>query len=375
MQRSASDTIPIFYNRNGFVQLNAFLDKTSFSTLFVLIDQHTQIFCLPTLKEELKFSFYMIPIRAGEKQKNLKTSQYIWEALSELGADRDSILINLGGGVITDMGGFAAATFKRGMRFINIPTTLLGMVDAAIGGKTGVDFKGLKNQIGVFKNAIATLIDVNFLDTLSKREMASGLAEVMKYGIISSPTIWETIVNQDPEEQQLSAKLIKESVAIKSAIVEEDPTEKGIRKTLNFGHTLGHAVETHYLSKPKKEQLLHGEAIAMGMVLALHLSYQTQDFPLEKAKEISIQILKFYQKDFKTTFKNVVKKISTLPKLIGGDYYDVLDLLRHDKKNRNGEVNFILLQDIQQPVIDCQVTEDEIGLAVNFYNDMNMGFI
>jgi len=372
MQNSSFDTAPIFYNRNGFKQLNRFIKNTSYSNLFVLIDQHTQIFCLPTLKEELEFPFYMIPIKAGEKYKNLNTSQYIWEALSELGADRDSILINLGGGVITDMGGFAAATFKRGMRFINIPTTLLGMVDAAIGGKTGVDFKGLKNQIGVFQNSIATLIDINFLDTLPKRELASGLAEVMKYGLISNPKVWEAIVELDSDDLQIPSFLIKESVAIKSAIVEEDPKEKGIRKTLNFGHTLGHAIETYYLSKPKKQQLLHGEAIAMGMVLALHLSYQTQGLSLEKVNQFSIQILKFYSKEVKIMTK--IRNKSTLPQIDHDNYYDIIELLKHDKKNHNGQVNFVLLSGEQIPKLDCHISIDEIAMATSYYNDANMGF-
>ncbi len=352
MSNSTEISTPIFYKNDGFNQLNKFLKKTNYSSLFVLIDENTQLFCLPTLKKQLVLPFTFIPIRAGEKHKNLKTCQILWDELARLGADRNSILINLGGGVITDMGGFVAATFKRGMRFINIPTTLLGMVDAAIGGKTGIDFQHLKNQIGLFAKAEMTLIYPNFLDTLAPRELHSGLAEVIKYGLIDTNTIWEYIKSLDTNSISIDENIIKKSAQLKEQIVKQDPTEKGIRKTLNFGHTLGHAIETHFMSKPKKQQLLHGEAVAIGMILAVSLSSQTQGFPT--ANEIAKIITSIYPKVTFTT----------------EDYPIIFDLLKHDKKNVNGQLNFVLLQAIGKPVINCQVTENEIMKAFTFYNSL-----
>ena len=354
MSNSSEISTPIYYKNNGFNQLNKFLKKTNYSSLFVLIDENTQLFCLPTLKEELDFPFTFIPIRAGEKHKNLKTCQILWDELARLGADRNSILINLGGGVITDMGGFVAATFKRGMRFINIPTTLLGMVDAAIGGKTGIDFQHLKNQIGLFANAEMTLIYPDFLDTLAPRELRSGLAEVIKYGLIDTNTIWKYIKSLDTTSLIINENIIKKSAQLKEQIVKQDPTEKGIRKTLNFGHTLGHAIETHFMSKPKKQQLLHGEAVAIGMILAISLSSQTQGFSAINTNEIAKVIASIYPK---ATFT-------------AEEYPVILDLMKHDKKSVNGQINFVLLQAIGKPVLNCQVTENEIMKAFAFYNSL-----
>ena len=354
MSNNTEISTPIYYQNDGFNQLNKFLKKTNYSTLFVLIDENTQLFCLPTLKDQLDFPFTFIPIRAGEKHKNLKTCQILWDELARYGADRNSILINLGGGVITDMGGFVAATFKRGMRFINIPTTLLGMVDAAIGGKTGIDFQHLKNQIGLFTNAELTLIYSNFLDTLAPRELRSGLAEIIKYGLIDTNTIWKYIKNLDTTSFNIDGNIIEKSAQLKEQIVRQDPTEKGIRKTLNFGHTLGHAIETHFMSKPKKQQLLHGEAVAIGIILAISLSTQTQGFPTAKTNEITKVITSIYPK---ITFTEQ-------------DYPIILSLLKHDKKNVNGQINFVLLQAIGKPVLNCQVSKDEIMKSFEFYNSL-----
>lgn len=229
------------------------------------------------------------------------------------------------------------------------------MVDAAIGGKTGIDFNGLKNQIGLFSNPEMILIAPKFLKTLPKRELFSGLAEVIKYGLTDDPSIWETVKNIDLENFTISADLIKKSIQIKERIVKQDPTEKGLRKTLNFGHTLGHAIETHFFSKPTKEQLLHGEAIGVGMILAAHLSFQTQGFQVELVAEIKTQIKRIYK-------SSIPRKLSLK------DYKPIMDLLKHDKKNNQGTTNFILLSAIGKPILDCQVTESEILLAFEYYN-------
>jgi len=357
-------TTPVLYNNEGFKLLNEFLNKTNYSKLFVLVDKNTKIFCLPLLDKYLKHPFDLIEIRNGESYKNLKTTQHIWEKLTTQGADRQSILINLGGGVVTDIGGFAAATFKRGIRFINIPTTVLGMVDAAIGGKTGVDFNGLKNQVGVFHNAIALLINTEFLKTLEQRELASGLAEIIKYGFIDNPKLFEEINKINPETIEIKSQIIKESATIKQKIVAQDPNEQNIRKTLNFGHTLGHAIETHFLSNPLEEQLLHGEAVAIGMIMALHLSYQTQKLSLNEVNKFSKLILRFYLKKKQNTHQNT----SGLPQIDSTDIDFIRELLKHDKKNHNGQINFILLETIGEAKINCQVSNDEIIKAITFYN-------
>ena len=345
----------IHHQKQAFEKLAFFLDSEAITKVFILVDENTKEYCLPIFNKEYQLPYTLIQIISGEINKNLDTCKNIWQKLTDCGADRNSLLINLGGGVISDMGGFTAATYKRGIRFINIPTTLLGMVDAAIGGKTGIDFNGLKNQIGLFSNPEIILIVPKFLKTLPKRELFSGLAEVIKYGLTDDPSIWETVKKIDIENFTFSTDLIKKSIQIKERIVKQDPTEKGLRKTLNFGHTLGHAIETHFFSKPTKEQLLHGEAIAIGMILAVHLSFQTQGFPLELVADITTHIKRIYKSSIPT-------------KLSSKDYKPILDLLKHDKKNNKGATNFILLSSIGKPILDCQVMESEILRAFEYYN-------
>jgi len=355
MEKYKSNSIHLSRNNECFKSLNSYLEQDSKAKIFVLIDENTKQFCLPILNKYLNHEVTPIQIPSGEVYKNLETCQLLWQNLIDKGADRYSILLNLGGGVITDMGGFVAATYKRGIRFINIPTSLLAMVDAAIGGKTGVDFKHLKNQIGIFVPPEMTLIYPEFLKTLVSREMRSGLAEVIKYGLIDNASIWEYIQKMDANSFEIDPSIIQESVAIKEKIVEQDPTEKGIRKSLNFGHTLGHAIETYFLSKTKSEKLLHGEAIAAGMILAASLSSQTIDFPEEKTREIAMVIRKLYAK---VSFTNT-------------DIKAILDLLQHDKKNINGQLNFVLLKAIGKPVLDCHVRKQDIRKAFDFYESFD----
>jgi len=346
-----SNKVHFIENTTDFEPINTFLSNNSSASIFVIIDENTQKYCLPILQKVLRSNIITLQIASGEINKNLDTCQLLWQKLLDLGADRNTILINLGGGVLTDLGGFVAATYKRGIRFINIPTTLLAMVDAAIGGKTGIDFNQLKNQIGVFANPEMTLIYPTFLKTLAPREIRAGLAEVIKYGLIADTAIWEYIQKMDTNSYDIDPTIIKKSIQIKENIVAKDPTEKGVRKILNFGHTLGHAIETHLLSKPKAEQLLHGEAVAIGMILAAQLSSQTQNFPIEKRNEVTILIKRLYP------------NISISNK----DITAILDLLKYDKKNTNGQVNFVLLQTIGKPVLDCQVSTSQIIEAFDFY--------
>lgn len=354
MEKSYSNKIHYSRNSEDFSYLDSYLKKETKARVFVLVDENTKKYCLPILQKNLNHKLTPIQIHSGETHKNLDTCQFLWQELIDKACDRNSILLNLGGGVITDMGGFVAATFKRGIRFINIPTTILGMVDASIGGKTGVDFMHLKNQIGLFANPEMTLINPIFLQTLAPRETRSGLGEVIKYGLIKDSSIWEYIKTKDTDSFGIEPSIIKKSIAIKEKIVSEDPTEKGIRQTLNFGHTLGHAIETHFLSKPKSEQLLHGEAIAIGMILAAHLSTQSNNFPLAKTMEIAKII------------NSLFPKVSIKP----NDISAILNFLQHDKKNTNGQVNFVLLKQIGKPVLDCQVSENHILKAFEFYNSL-----
>ena len=267
-------------------------------------------------------------------------------------ADKKSVMINIGGGVITDLGGFAACTFKRGMAYINIPTTLLSMVDASVGGKTGVDLGHLKNQIGVISNPDLVLIDTQFLDTLPKNQMRSGLAEMLKHGLITGEGYWNKFQDLSKHSLDDLDNLIYESVIIKRNVVEEDPLEHGLRKTLNFGHTLGHAIESYFLSSPNKTALLHGEAIIIGMILATYISTELVGFPKESRDSIKTLFLSYYDK--------VIIEES--------DYPAIIELLKYDKKNNHGNINFVLLEAIGTCKMDCLVDNKIIIKAFEFYN-------
>ncbi|HSM63293.1 MAG TPA: 3-dehydroquinate synthase family protein, partial [Gillisia sp.] len=289
---SHSNQAPVFYSENAYLELNNFLDRSNHSAIFILVDTNTHNHCLSPFLEKLETTktIEVIEMDAGEEFKHIETCTGIWNALSELGADRKGLMINLGGGVVTDLGGFVAATFKRGIDYINLPSSLLSMVYASVGGKTGVDLGNLKNQIGVITQPEMVLIDSQYLSTLSAVEMRSGLAEILKHGLIASREYWEKATELQKLTLEDLEELISESIEIKTRIVEQDPTEQNIRKTLNFGHTLGHAIESYYLSHPKKEKLLHGEAIAIGMIMALYISTKTSSFPEEKLKEVTKKI-------------------------------------------------------------------------------------
>ncbi|MDT0641715.1 3-dehydroquinate synthase [Zunongwangia sp. F363] len=343
----------VYYSNEAYHKVNSYLSYNKPSKVFVLVDSNTHENCAARFLSRIgqASDFEIIEIPAGEEHKNLETCEGVWNVLSELGADRKSLLINVGGGVVTDLGGFVACTFKRGIAYINVPTTLLSMVDASVGGKTGVDLGNLKNQIGVISNPEMVLIDSSYLETLPKNEMRSGLAEVLKHGLIKDEAYWEKVSDLATLDLSDLDEIIKRSVEIKSEVVTKDPYEKNIRKTLNYGHTLGHAIESFFLTHSSKPKLLHGEAVAAGMVLATFISQKLKDFPVEKLNRISSKIFDIYGKiEFD---KNDLEKI--------------IDLMKFDKKNEHGKINFVLLKDIGEPEIDCLVPNEIIYEAFEFY--------
>ena len=343
----------IHFNNTCYTSLNQHIEDNNFSKIFILVDENTHLHCLPKLLEKLETdkTIEIIEIESGEINKTIETCVGVWNALSELDADRKSLMINIGGGVITDLGGFVACTFKRGIAYINIPTTLLSMVDASVGGKTGVDLGHLKNQIGVISNPDLVLIDTPYLDTLPQDQMRSGLAEMLKHGLITGEGYWNKFQDLSKLSLDNLDELIYESVIIKRDVVTEDPFEDGLRKTLNFGHTLGHAIESYYLSNPNKTTLLHGEAIIIGMILASYMSTELVGFPKETTDSIKKLFLSYYDKV--TIEKN--------------DYPAIIELLKYDKKNNHGNINFVLLESIGTCKIDCLVDNKLIIEAFEFY--------
>ncbi len=344
----------IHFNAKSYKKLNDYVKNGKFSTVFILVDINTHEYCLPNFLSNVEFdnTIEIIEIEAGEEFKTIDTCTSVWKALSELDADRKSLIINLGGGVVTDLGGFVSCTYKRGIKFINVPTTLLSMVDASIGGKTGVDLDHLKNQIGVISNPIMVLIDTSYLNTLPNNQMRSGLAEMLKHGLIKDKDYWDKFKNLSLLDFNDLDYLIYESVIIKKDIVEEDPFENNIRKSLNFGHTLGHAIESYFLSSNTKATLLHGEAIAIGMILEIYISQKLCGFP----------------EDLCLNVKQHIKKVFGHVEISSTDYKPIIELLKYDKKNEYGNINFLLLERIGTPKINCQVEEDLILEAFKFYN-------
>ena len=331
--------------------LNSLLGE-DYSMRMVIVDENTEKFCLPVLLEKTNHIFYPIVIPAGEEYKNISTAQYIWAEMLRLGADRHSICINLGGGVIGDMGGWTAASFMRGMEFIQLPTTLLSMVDASVGGKLGIDFHGIKNIIGLIKDPKAVFIFTEFLGSLSYELMRSGFAEVIKHGLIKDTSYWNTIKNINLNECKNWDDLVRKSVMIKKEVTEADPYERGLRKILNFGHTIGHAIES--LSFNHEIPLLHGEAIAIGMIIEAHISLQNNLISHNELEEITEFITGIY---------------GIMPAYIP-DLEQALPLMRKDKKNKGGQIRFSLLKHIGECLFDQVVGEKQIKTALQYYKSL-----
>ena len=329
--------------------LSSFLSHNAYSRVAILVDEKTNKHCLPLLAEALPKNFLKIQIKSGEHHKNIQTCEQIWFALTRANFDRHSLLINLGGGVIGDMGGFCASTYKRGIDFIQIPTTLLSQVDASVGGKLGIDFHGFKNHIGVFQLPKTVLVDPTFIKTLPEKEKKSGFAEIIKHCLIRDSEKWNEIKTLDWEENNF-ADLIQHSIEIKKAVVEEDPKEKGLRKILNFGHTLGHAVESFLLEKGKRK-ILHGEAIAVGMITEAYLSAKRGLISAAEMEEIELYLFQTYGKI----------------DLSNEELEEIVTLTLQDKKNKGNEVLFSLLAGIGDCGYDIPVSKKEMKEALAFY--------
>lgn len=341
-------TETIHIGKDALQQLPELLKNRAFSKVVVLLDDNTLHHCYPQLKPFLP-EHSLIQIQSGEEHKTLQTCEHIWQRMTELNLDRWTVLVNLGGGVIGDMGGFCAAVFKRGIFFVQVPTTLLAQVDASVGGKTGIDFHGLKNHIGVYQEPQAVFIDPRFLQTLPQRQVKSGYAEIIKHWLIADAQAFQEqrhigLFTEDWED------LIRHSVAIKSEVVTADPLEGGYRKVLNFGHTVGHAVETYLMQKPGRE-LLHGEAIAVGMLCEAYLSVRKKLLTQEALDKIETFLVSVYE------------KVSIAEE----DINKIAELALQDKKNTRSTINCTLLNGIGRAVYDQPVTLQDIHESLRYY--------
>ncbi|MCY0968386.1 3-dehydroquinate synthase [Chryseobacterium wangxinyae] len=339
----------------NFSQLNDFLTENSFSKIFILVDENTHEYCLPVLLGNLEtdVSFEILEIEPGEDMKNIQTVNQLWEILTEMKADRKALIINLGGGVITDMGGFVASTYKRGIQFINVPTTLLSMCDASIGGKTGIDLLHYKNMVGTFSFPEQIFVFPQFLETLPYKELVSGFAEMLKHGLIADKTHWDNLIQIQKLDVPGIIPHIEISMNIKQDVVEKDFHEKNIRKTLNFGHTIGHAIES--LCLEKESPILHGEAVALGMICETHLSQLEGLISKEDADVIIENIQKYYSFIDLSDFKEE----------------DIFNLLLNDKKNVQSKINFSLLTDIGFCTFDYECSTENILKSLNFYKTLS----
>jgi|TARA_B110000444_G_scaffold260695_1_gene308752 3-dehydroquinate synthase len=351
MKEIKSKNYSIYFDKNRYNKLFNFIKSRNYSKIFIHLDTNTENLCLNVFINQInKLDYQTIISEAGEENKNIESCVFLWNKLSELKADRKSIIINLGGGVVGDMGGFVASTFKRGVDYVNIPTTLLSMVDASIGGKTGVDLGVLKNQIGTFYDPKMVIIDPLYLETLSDSELASGYAEIFKHSIISKTNNFNSLISKNIDFKNID--LIRESIEIKNNIVLIDKKENKERKALNYGHTLGHAIESYFLKS--KKQLLHGEAISIGIILASFISLKKAGLSKNCLKNIKNHILKIY------------KKIS----FSENDIQEIIKLLIHDKKNSYGKINFVLVKNIGTPIYDIEVNNDLIIEAFKYYSSI-----
>ncbi|MDO4951278.1 MAG: 3-dehydroquinate synthase [Bacteroidales bacterium] len=343
--------LPIIFTDNAARQLGSIIAATPHDSLFILCDENTARLCLPKIPDTQAFKLITIP--SGDTSKTLQSLTHVWQQLQEGGATRHSLLVNLGGGMVTDLGGFAASTFKRGITFINIPTTLLAMVDASVGGKTGINFGGLKNEVGVFSNAQQVIIDTQFLSTLDLENLLSGYAEMIKHALISSVDEWAELLCYVPDSSNLAplAPMLKTNIQVKERIVEADPHEQGLRKALNLGHTVGHALESFAMAAGRP--VLHGYAVAWGIVCELYLSAIKTGFPTTPLRQTAAYIRLHYGQ----------------PAIECKHYDQLLELMTHDKKNTGSSINFTLLADIGSLRLNQTATRDEIFEALDFLRD------
>jgi len=339
-----------------FTTLNNLIQTISPSKIFILTDENTHQYCAPVLLANLEtdVSFEIIEIEAGEEHKNIETATHLWEIFSEMEADRKSLLINLGGGVVTDLGGFAASTYKRGIRFINLPTTLLAMCDASIGGKTGIDHQFLKNIIGTFAMPEGVFFYPKYLETLDFTELRSGFAEMLKHGLIADKQHWEDLISIEEITPHNIEPFIKRSMEIKNDVVSKDFKEENVRKILNFGHTIGHAIEGLFL---KKGNLIpHGEAVALGMICETHLSFLSGLIDVKISTSIIQNLEKFFPYINISEFDNK----------------DIISMMLNDKKNQHGNISFSLINGTGSCLFDQKVNIDQIILSLDFYKTLNL---
>ncbi len=337
-----------------FTSLNDYIQQLKPSKIFILVDENTHDKCLPVMLPhlELEAPFEVIEIEAGEEHKTIETATQLWEIFSEMEADRKSLLINLGGGVITDLGGFVASTYKRGFKFVNVPTTLLGMCDASIGGKTGIDHQYLKNIIGTFALPEGVFFYPDFLHTLKFEELRSGFAEMLKHGLIADQKHWNDLISIDSIAVEFIKPHIRRSMEIKNEVVMQDFKEQHVRKTLNFGHTIGHAVESLFM---KKGQLIpHGEAVALGMICEAHLALLCGLIDVDDSSVIISKIKRLFPYIDISEFKNGA----------------IMDLMFNDKKNQDGNIHFSLINGIGSCLFDQKVNAEQIILTLEFYKNL-----
>ena len=346
----------VIISNNLQQSLNEAIAACQYDLLFVLVDTTTERLCLPVIANyDCMKDALRIVIKDTDTNKTLESVTHVWSELQRLGATRHSLMINLGGGMVTDLGGFAASTFKRGIQYINIPTTLLSMVDASVGGKTGFNFGGLKNEIGVFSNANSVILDTTFLRSMDRENLLSGYAEMLKHGLISNDRMWAQLLDflgslEHLEHLDSLAPMLAESVAVKQRIVTEDPTERGIRKALNLGHTAGHAFESLAL---ERRPVLHGYAVAYGLIVELYLCCVKTGFPQHKMRQTVAAIKEHYGR---------------MP-ITCDDYPQLLAFMHHDKKNTGHDINFTLLGNVGDIRINQTASEDEIREALDFYRE------
>ncbi len=337
---------------NDWKQLSFSISNADYSKIICIVDDNTQQHCLPILQQKIDRPISIIMIKAGEKSKTIDTCTKIWKEMMLLGADRHSLVLTLGGGVVGDMGGFCAATYMRGIDFLHIPTTLLSQVDSSVGGKLGVDLNSYKNIVGLIKNPNAVFIFPEYIQSLPNRELFSGFAEMIKHALISNVELWTEIKSINPLERKEWSEDIFKSVLVKNSITEEDPMERSIRKKLNFGHTLGHAIESENLKG--SYPLLHGEAIAIGMICECHISYQKGLLEENILHEITSTILDLYDRH-----PEAVEDIDA-----------IIPHTRYDKKNRDGIVKCTLLNNIGVALINQKIEEEEMRAALEYYKEV-----